>query len=76
VAELPFGQVVLAADAEHDLQRRLGLVAGGGVRHELEELDGLAVASGRGERLHGEAGVAHPRVPVVPVAACAWGLGQ
>ena len=44
--------------------------------HVLEEVVGLVGARRDPERLDGEAGVANPRVPVVPVAAAAHGLRQ
>ena len=44
--------------------------------HEGEEVVGLVRAGGDPQRLHGEAGVAHPGVAVVPVALAADALGQ
>ena len=77
VGERPLGQVVLAADAEHDLQRLVrpdAARAGGG--HEGEEVLGLVRAGRHPERLHGEAGVADPGVAVVPVPFPAHALRQ
>ena len=77
VGQLALGQVALAADAEHDLQvvapPQLGRRRR---RHEVEELVGLVGAGGHPQRLQREAGVADPRVAVVPVARAARRLGQ
>ena len=62
--------------AEHDLQRAVGDRACGRAGHEVEELVGLVGAGRDPQRLHGEAGVAHPGVAVVPVALAADRLGQ
>src|SRR6266498_3823418 len=73
-----FGQVVFAADPEHDLQGG-GLVvqrAGRGGGEEGEEVGGLVGTGGDPERFHGEARVADPGVAVVPVAFAADALGQ
>ena len=70
------GEVVLAADAEHDLQRPVRGRTGGGAGHEVEELDRLVRARSDPQRLHGEARVTDPGVAVVPVAFAADLLGQ
>src|SRR3954464_11488266 len=68
VAQRALGQVVLPADAEHDLQRLLRTdPAGAGGGHEGEEVGGLVRAGGHPEGLHREAGVPDPGVAVVPV---------
>ena len=51
-------------------------LGGGGVGQECEELAGLVRAGRHPQRLHGQAGVAHPGVAVVPVALAADGLRQ
>jgi len=57
VRQFPFGQVPLAADAEHDLQVRSVLqLGGGGVGEEGEELAGLMRAGRHPQDSHGEAG--------------------
>ena len=70
VRELALGEVVLAPDAEHDLEiaapLRIWAAADGG--HEAEERVGLVRAGRHPEGVEGEAGVADPRVAVVPVA--------
>jgi hypothetical protein len=68
VIEFALGQVMLTADAEHDLQAHMGADRRrcGGC-HELEEVARLVGAGRHPERLHGEAGVAHPGLSVVPV---------
>ncbi len=74
VVERLLGQVALAADAVHDLQRAV-LVAVE-VDDELHEVVGLPVEPERVERVEGERGVAHPGVAVVPVALATRRLGQ
>jgi len=74
--EEPFGQVMFAADAEHDLQMTLGARVRGGRRHEVEEFVGFVRAGRNPEGFHGETGVAYPGVAVVPVAFTADFLGQ
>jgi len=75
--QLPLGQVPLAADAEHDLQVRAALQPGGGrIGEEGEELVRLIRASRHPQSLHGQAGVTHPGVAVVPVPLAADGLRQ
>ena len=63
----------LAADAVHDLQ--LVSVAAG-VADEVEEVVGLPVEAERVQPPQGERGVAHPGVPVVPVAFAVRRLRQ
>ena len=71
------GQVVLAADAEHDLQAVVGSDRGGRRRgEEGEEVVCLVRTGSDPERLHREARVAHPGVAVVPVALSADALGK
>ena len=74
VVERLLGQLVLAADAVHDLELRL--LALGHVGHEVEEVVGLPVEPQRVEAPEHEGGVADPGVAVVPVALAARGLGQ
>src|SRR5262249_42428222 len=77
VGQLALAEVVLAADAVHDLQR--AVVAGaapGRAGHEGDEVDRLVGAAADVERLQRQAGVADPGVAVVPVALAADGLGQ
>ena len=76
VRQLALGQVVLAADPVHDLQRALARPAAGRARHERDELLRLVGAGADVERLEREARVADPREAVVPVALAADGLGQ
>jgi hypothetical protein len=51
-------------------------LGGGGVGQEREELVRLVRAGRHPQRLHGQAGVTHPGVAVVPVALAADGLRQ
>jgi hypothetical protein len=75
--QLPLGQVPLAANAEHDLQVRAALRPGGGrIGKEGEELVRLVWASRHPQGLHGQAGVAHPGVAVVPVPLAADSFRQ
>ena len=75
--ELVLRDEALAADAVHDLQALPAReAAGGGVGEEVEEPARLEAAPARRERADREAGVAHPRVAVVPVADAADLLGQ
>ena len=74
VGEHALGQVVLAADAVHDLQRLAA--AAGRARHERDELLRLVGARADVQRLERQARVADPREAVVPVALAADGLGQ
>ena len=76
VLQRALGQVVLAADPVHDLQRALAGAAAGGARHERDELLGLVRAGADVERLEREARVADPGEAVVPVALAADRLGQ
>ncbi len=77
VRERALREVVLAADAVHDLQRVVGArTATGGARHERDEVLRLVGARADVERLQREARVADPRVAVVPVALAADGLGE
>ena len=77
VGQLPLGQVVLAADAEHDLQVAVLLEgSGGGGGHVVEELVGLIGTGRHPQRLDGERGVSDPRVAVVPVSGAADDLGE
>ena len=77
VRQRALGEVVLAADPEHDLQRRVaGEAAAGRAGHERDEVDGLVGAGADVQRLQGKAGVADPGVAVVPVALAADALGQ
>ncbi len=69
VAELALGQIVLAPDAEHDLQvAPAGHVGRRRVGEVVEELVGLVRARGDPQRLERERGVTYPRVAVVPVS--------
>ena len=76
--ELALGQVVLAADAEHDLQRprRGPMPPAPAVVMKSKKSLGLVRAGRDPQRLDGEAGVADPGVAVVPVALAADVLGQ
>src|SRR6266511_2586244 len=77
VGQLPLGEVALAADPEHDLEVGPTVELGGGrAGQEPEELVGLVGAGGHPQGLHGEAGVPHPGVAVVPVPLAADRLGQ
>ena len=77
VGQHPLGEVAFAADAEHDLQvGPLVKLRGGRAGQEVEELVGLVGAGGHPQGLHGEAGVPHPGVAVVPVALAADRLRQ
>src|SRR5205085_4871736 len=76
VRERALGQVVLAADAVHDLQRSVARAAARRARHERDELLGLVGAGADVQRLEGEARVADPRVAVVPVALAADAVRQ
>ena len=68
VRELALGEVVFAADAEHDLQVAVSLQRSRGRRgHVLEEFVGLVGARRDPQRLDGERRVPDPREPVVPV---------
>ena len=73
VVERLLGQLVLAADAVHDLQV---LLARGDVGDEVEEVVRLAGEAQRVEAPEHEGAVADPRVAVVPVALAADRLGQ
>ena len=74
VVERRLRQLPAAVDPVHDLQR--AVVGRLDVGDELHELVGLPVEPEPVEGLEGERRVAHPRVPVVPVALAARGLGQ
>jgi hypothetical protein len=76
VAEHALGEVVLAADPVHDLQRALARAAAGRAGHERDELLGLVGARADVERLDRQARVADPREAVVPVALAADRLRQ
>ena len=75
VGELALGEVVLAADAEHDLE--VVGQRGGGRAGEPGEEAASFVRTGRDpEGLEGQAGVAYPCVAVVPVAHTSNRLGK
>jgi hypothetical protein len=76
MCELAFGQVVLAADAVHDLQRAGTRAPAGGARYERDEVAHLIRARPDEERVERHARVADPREAVIPVALAAHGLGQ
>ncbi len=77
MAELALGEVVLAADAEHDLQVAAAAdLARRTHRQVVEELVGLVGAGRHPQRLQRERRVPHPGVAVVPVAFPADLLGQ
>ena len=77
VRELTLAEIVLAADAVHDLERvHVAGAAAGRARHEGDEVLGLVGAGADVERLQREARVTDPGVAVVPVALPADGLGQ
>ena len=77
VRQLALGQVVLAADPVHDLQRAvLPRHPAGRAGHERDEVDRLVWAGTGVQRLEREAAVADPREPVVPVALTPDRLGQ
>ena len=67
-------QVAASVDAVHDLHRTVGVAFE--VGHELHELVGLPVEVQPVQGLDRERGVAHPAVPVVPVALATGRLGQ
>ena len=77
VGELTLGQVVLAPDAVHDLER-VGLTGTATRRrgHERHELAHLVRARPDVQSLEREARVADPAVAVIPVALAADRLGQ
>ena len=77
VRQRALAEVVLPADAEHDLQvaTTQDLACGAG-RQVVEELVGLVRAGGDPQGFEGEAGVPDPGVAVVPVAFAADLLGQ
>jgi hypothetical protein len=68
------GEVPPPVDPVHDLQGPV--VVGLEVGDELHELVGLPVEPEVVQRLQGEGGVPHPRVPVVPVPLAAGRFGQ
>ncbi len=72
--ERRFRQIAATVDPVHDLQR--AVLVRLDVGDELHELVGLPVQVQVVERLEGERRVAHPRVPVVPVAFSARRLGE
>src|SRR5215211_1828887 len=74
--QLALGEVVLAADPVHDLERALAGPAARGARHEGDELLHLVRAGADVERLDREARVPDPGEAVVPVALAAHGLRQ
>src|SRR5215218_1585746 len=74
VRQLALGEVVLAPDPVHDLERALARTAAGRAGHERDELLGLVRAGANVERLDGQARVADPGEAVVPVALAAHGL--
>ena len=76
VRQLALREVVLTADAVHDLQRALAGSAAGRAGHEGDELLGLVRAGADVERLDRQAGVADPGEAVVPVALTAHRLGS
>ena len=77
VVERVLGQVLLAADAVHDLQAPVGRrAAGHRLEHEGEVLEGLPVEAQAVQRAQHERGVPDPGVAVVPVAGPARRLGQ
>ena len=76
VRQLALGEVVLAADPVHDLQRALARASAGRAGHERDEVLGLVRARADVQRLERQAGVADPGVAVVPVALAADRLGQ
>src|SRR2546423_13950605 len=73
VVDRPLHELVLAADAVHDLQVLLARGHGG---HEVEEVVRLAREAERVETPQPEGAVADPGVAVVPVALAADRLGQ
>ena len=74
--QLSLREVAFAADPEHDLDVALA-VDGAGCRGQVtQEIRGLIGAGGDPESVECEAGVAHPRVAIVPVALAADGLGK
>ncbi len=78
MVQFRLGQVGAAVDAVHDLQGARGLAVTradvpGDERHEPLGLLGEPQAQ---QRVHAERSVAHPHVPVVPVAFPAEPLGQ
>ena len=74
ILEELLGQVATTVDPVHDLQP--AVVVALEVGDELHELVGLPVEVEVVQRLERERRVADPRVPVVPVALPARGLGQ
>src|SRR5581483_5805432 len=74
VTERLLGEVTLAPDPVHDLQRavRVALEVG----YELREVVRLPVQTGSVQGPQREGGVPHPAVAVVPVALSARRLGQ
>src|SRR5262245_41749124 len=77
VRQRSFGQDSLAADAVHDLHGVVGvIVATGGLGQEGEKIRRLFGAGADVEGFERQAGVAEPRVAVVPVALAADLLWQ
>src|SRR5690242_2830166 len=76
VRQLALGEVVLAGDPVHDLQRALAGPPARGAGHERDEIDGLVRAGADVKRLERQAGVTDPRVAVIPVALAADGFRQ
>ena len=74
VIERRLGEVHLALDPVHDLQR--AVLAAGHVGDVLDEVVGLPVQTQRVQPPQREGGVAHPAVAVVPVAFPAGRLRQ
>ena len=66
------GKVPFAVDAVHDLQ----VILGGDVADEGKEVVGFPVQAEGVQGPERERGIAHPRVPVVPVPLSPGRLGQ
>src|SRR3954451_10322968 len=76
VVERVLGDVVLAADAVHDLEAGIGLPLVAPVLEPPHECPGLFGEAEAEQGVQAERRVADPRVPVVPVPRPADGLRQ
>ena len=76
MGQLVLGEVVLAGDPVHDLQRAVAGAPPGRAGHERDEVHGLVRARADVQRVERQTGVADPGVAVVPVALPTHGFRE
>src|SRR5919106_5047759 len=75
--ELAFAEIDLAPHAVHDLKRSIAMgMAPSGGHYPVDEISDFIGAASDPECFQGEAGIADPREPIVPVALTPDHLGQ